>query len=469
MSQLAIESIDTFLPGHAPHPVVAGQGLSIGTGIVLPEIKFTLPPVDIEEDTWPSIRKQYDEMIQGICRRAVELSAPGLLVEVETLPPMTLRPVWAREIVEILAGTMREYHDRHGLRMALRLTPNDLREFERPPRMRGGRYWENMVEVFRTAAAAGADLISIESTGGKEIHDDALTYADLRRVVFALGVLGARDMDFLWREIVDACRSTGIVPAGDSACGFANTAMVMAERNMIPRVFAAVVRVATVPRSLVAYEVGAMGPSKDCAYEGPYMKAIAGVPISMEGRTAACAHLSPVGNISQAVCDAWSNESVQNIRLLSAFAPVVSVEQLTYDCRLMNTAGAEGPNGLRRLRDWLSASDAALDPQAYVLHPEVVLRLSREIMQAPDAYGRTVRAVRATVAELRSAAASKTLSLAPRELSWLDRIAKEADDLPDSEEAMIKMIMEESGHPVFLPAEYGIEEIVSNVASAAVS
>ena len=61
------------------------------------------------------------------------------------------------------------------------------------------------------------------------------------------------------------------------------------------------------------------------------MKAIAGVPISMEGRTAACAHLSPVGNIAQALCDCWSNESVQNVRLLSAFAPTVSLEQLAYD------------------------------------------------------------------------------------------------------------------------------------------
>jgi len=57
-------------------------------------------------------------------------------------------------------------------------------------------------------------------------------------------------------------------------------AMVLAEQKLIPRLLAAVVRVATVPRSLVAYEMGAVGPSKDCAYEGPYIKAIAGIPIS---------------------------------------------------------------------------------------------------------------------------------------------------------------------------------------------
>ena len=34
----------------------------------------------------------------------------------------------------------------------------------------------------------------------------------------------------------------GVKCAGDTACGFGNTAMVLAEQKMIPRVFAAVVR-----------------------------------------------------------------------------------------------------------------------------------------------------------------------------------------------------------------------------------
>ena len=45
-------------------------------------------------------------------------------------------------------------------------------------------------------------------------------------------------------------------------------------------------------------------------------KAIAGVPISMEGRSATCAHLSPIGNIAAAAADLWSNESVQDTPLL---------------------------------------------------------------------------------------------------------------------------------------------------------
>lgn len=42
-----------------------------------------------------------------------------------------------------------------------------------------------------------------------------------------------------------------------------------------------------------------------------------------------------VGNIAAAVCDLWSNESVQNTRLLSGYAPEVFSEILAYDCCLM--------------------------------------------------------------------------------------------------------------------------------------
>jgi len=386
---MAVGALDGFIYGRAPNPVVCGRGVWIGNGPVIPEINFTLPPMDVLASTWPEVRRHYQEMIDGVLQRAVELHVPDVLVEFETLPEMTIQPGWGLDITRLLADAIGRFEEKHGLRTALRLTPNDVREFARPPIMRRGRYWECMQEFFAGAGAAGADLISIESTGGKELCDDALLNGDLRRAIFALGVLGSRDMEFLWKHIVAACRAQGIVPAGDSACGFANTAMVLAEKSMIPRVFAAVVRVVSVPRSLVAVTAGAVGPSKDCAYEGPYLKALAGIPISMEGKCAACAHLSPVGNIAQAVCDCWSNESVQDVQLLSGKAPVVSMEQLAYDCRLMNVAGAT-PEGARQLRDWLSDSDSALDAQAYVLRPDVVLRLAATIAGEGDPYRQTL-------------------------------------------------------------------------------
>ncbi len=452
---LAVRRLEDFVFGVAPKPVTCGRGLRIGSGLVIPEINFTLPPMRIEDATMGEIRRQYQEMIDGICKRAVELEAPGLLVEFETLPEMTVRPAIGLEIVRILSEALRACNDRHGLPTALRFTPNDTRDHLRPPLMRRGPYMDGMREAFGKAAEFGADLLAIESTGGKEVCDEALMMGDLRTVVFALGVLGARDMKFLWDEIVSACRRTGIVASGDTACGFANTAMVLAEQKMIPRVFATLVRAATVPRSLVAYECGAVGPSKDCAYEGPYMKAIAGVPIAMEGRTSACAHLSPVGNIAQAVCDAWSNESVQNVRMLSAPAPVVSLEQLTYDCRLLQAA-AETKSGALAMRDWLVSSDAPRDPQAWVLRPDVVLALSERIMSVRTPYERTRVAVRGCLDMLRAAKKRGEVRIPPAEEPWLDRLQRQVDALPDREEELVDEMRSGDAGAKFLPAEYGL-------------
>ena len=307
--------------------------------------------------------------------------------------------------------------------------------------MREGEFVEKMLKSCALCGQAGADFYAIESTGGKEIHDDAILNGDLAASVFSLGVLASRDMAWLWEKIVSMGHQFGVIPAGDTACGFANTAMVLAEQKFIPRVWAAVIRVMSVPRSLVAYEQGALGPSKDCAYEGPYIKAITGVPIALEGAEAACAHFSPIGNIAKAVPDLWSNESVNNVKLLSGMAPTVSLEQLAYAARLMNTAASSGLEGARQLRDWFTESDAGRDPQAYVLRPDVVLEIAAEIIEEPTAYLRTRRAAQATLAKLRQAGESGALTYSKIEQRWLERLSKASDALPENEEAFIDQMI----------------------------
>jgi len=157
----------------------------------------------------------------------------------------------------------------------------------------------------------------------------------------------------------------------------------------------------TVARSLVAYERGAVGPGKDCAYENVYLKAITGYPMALEGAEAACAHLSPIGNIAKATADLWSNESVQNIKLLGGMAPTVSLEQPADATRLMNVARSQGK--ATELRDWFVASDAALDPQAHGLRPDVALKLAARIVAEPTAYRRVRRAALVALEELRAA------------------------------------------------------------------
>jgi methanol---5-hydroxybenzimidazolylcobamide Co-methyltransferase len=454
-NKLAYNSLDDFIYGYAPNPVKTKGGLIIGGGEIYPEVNFTLPPLDINEGTMPEIMGIYKDMINGVLKRARELYVPGIVIELELLPPMTVNPKWGIEINKVVRSAMFEYEVKYGLKSALRITPNDVREINRPPVMRSGKIWESMLETFEGCARDGADFLSIESTGGKEIHDDALVNADLRTVLFSLGVLGVRDMKFLWQNIDRIAKATNSISAGDSACGFGNTAMVLSERGFIPKVFAAVVRVATVARALVAFEEGAVGPSKDCAYEGPYLKAIAGVPISMEGKSAACAHFSPLGNIAAAVADLWSNESVQQIKLLSDMAPIVSAEQLIYDCRLMNVAASKGQ--AVNFRDLLTESDAKYDPQAYVIRPDVVFDISKELVKISDPFLRTKLSAQIAIDKIRKAIDNKEIFIEDREYAWLDIMSEQIEDIPEDEQKFWHEMKSELDMDKFIPGEYGLE------------
>lgn len=453
---LAYDDPRDLLFGVAKHPVTTRHGLVIGGGTVYPELNFTLPPMQIEAATMPEIRRQYAEIIEHATLRAAELQAPGLVVEFETLPPMCETPAWGIELAKILLEGMEKAKAQHGLKSVLRMTPNDLREMSRPPLMRHGPFFDAMMQTFEGSAAAGAELLSIESTGGKEVSDDALTLCDLPQVIFALCILGVRDMRFLWTELQKIADRHGVHCAGDTACGFANTAMVLAEKKYIPRVFAAVVRAVSAVRTLVCYECGSVGPGKDCGYENVFLKAITGCPMAMEGKTAACAHLSPLGNIASAMCDTWSNESVQNVKLLAAMAPTCYAEQLIYDCRLMNTASKHGCTDALKLRDWLVESDVCTDPQAWILAPANVIPISRSIVQADTPYAAGIAAARTAIASIREGHASHGLQIAERELSWLDTMEAALDDLPADEGAFIDQMLGQVDLTRFHPAEYGL-------------
>ena len=453
-TKLAYDSVDDFIYGKCPNPVTCKNGMVIGGGILYPEVNFTLPAMNATEETLEEAKRIYQEIISGVMEKAYQLHAPGLVIEFETLPQYTENPDWGIEIHKILRNTMYEYEEKYGLKSAIRMTPNDLREMNRPPIMRSGQYWESMVKIFEQTAKDGADFLAIESTGGKEVNDEAIVTADLRTSIFALGCLGARDMKWLWTNISKIANENGAIPAGDSACGFANTAMVLAEQGFIPKVYASVMRALTAPRALVAIENGAVGPSKDCAYENVYLKAITGTPIALEGKSAACAHFSPIGNISAAVADLWSNESVQQVKLLSGFAPVVSTEQLIYDCRLMNKAAEKGHAKL--MRDLLVESDCYLDPQAYMLKPEVVFEIASEIVKTQNPFLRTLNTAKVSLDILQRAVDNKELQLDDREEGWLDMLRDQVDEIPEDEEEFIAEMKDEVDDTKYRPEEYGI-------------
>jgi methanol---5-hydroxybenzimidazolylcobamide Co-methyltransferase len=453
---LEIDSATDLIFGSAPHPVRSRRGLEFGGGHVYPELNFTLPPMEVSRGAMPELVRHYTEIATGALERAVQLHSRGVVLEFETLIEMTREPAIGAELVEVMSAICDRFYERHGLPCEIRLTPNDLREFERPPRQRTSGLLDATLELFERGARAGGDLLSIESTGGKEISDDALMACDARMLVFSQAVLGARDVEMLWDRIVAIAHATGRLAGGDTACACGNTAMVLAERKYIPRVFAAVARVATVVRTLAAVERGARGPDKDCGYEGPFLKAIAGIPISMEGKAAACAHFSPVGNVTAACADLWSNESVQNVKLLAGMAPTVSLEQLEYDTRLLNQALASGRESALALQKLLVDSDVRLDPQALVLAPTSVIRIAAEIVRGENRVDATRRGCLAALDLIAEAAADGSLELDRRELPWIQKIRGQIESIPPDEGRFVDQMLPRLDSGKVLLSEYGL-------------
>jgi methanol--5-hydroxybenzimidazolylcobamide Co-methyltransferase len=451
---LTIPDPQDLVFGRAPLPLACGFGLELGAGAVFPEVNFTLPPIAITDATWPDIVAQYREMTEGVLQRAHALQVPGIVLEFEHLPPMTSRPQWGAEITAVLCQLLEQAHEATGLPCALRATIVDLRHERRPPQLRDGPLWDTMRRSLTDCARAGGHILSIESVGGKEVFDEALLRGDVRGLVLALGVLAPRDMAWLWQHIAEIAGAVaGAIAGGDSACGFANTAMQLAGQRLLPETLAAVVRAMSAPRSLVAFENGAVGPSKDCAYEGPVIKAISGRTISMEGKSATCAHFSPLGNVAAAACDLWSNESVQNVRLLSGSAPQAFAESLIYDCRLMNEALRRGQE--RWLRDLLVDSDQYQSPQALVISPQASVAIAKAIVAAPTDYQRCIAAAQTAVGLIREAVAQGKLRLPPVETRWLGRIESGLAALTSEEGTLLEETAAEYAN-LFDRASYGL-------------
>jgi methanol--5-hydroxybenzimidazolylcobamide Co-methyltransferase len=313
-----------------------------------------------------------------------------------------------------------------------------------------------MLELFEKGAESGGDLLSIESTGGKEISDDALLMCNIKQFIFSQAVLGVRDMKMLWGKIVDVAKHTGRIAGGDTACGFGNTAMVLAEKKYIPKIFAAIARIATVVRTLVAVEEGAIGPDKDCGYEGPFLKAITGIPISMEGKTSACAHSSPMGNVAAACCDLWSNESVQNVKLLADIAPVVYMEQLQYDVRLFNRAIKEGKDSVLTLQRLLTNSDIFFDPQAFILAPQNVIDISKEIVKGDNYIDAAKKGCLKGIQLIEEAQKTGNLLKDEKEIVYIEMLKNDISSIPSDESCFVEEILSTIDQNKIILSEYGL-------------
>ena len=452
-SSLAITNLDDLVFGRCPRPLKLAHGLTIGGGTVYPELNFTLPPMQISAATMPQVLDEYRQMIGEACARAVALQLPGLVVEFELLPDLTLEPDWGAEVTACCdrpGPILRS----DGLPNALRVTPNDIREFVRPPLMREGREVGRRWSSFELCAQAGADLLSIESTGGKEVHDDALLNGDLAVSVFALGMPGLPGYGLP----VGHDRGRG-APARRGGGG--RQCLRLRQHGH------GAGRHPAHPQGVGGGDPGDDGGAQPGGLRARRRGPGQGLRLRKRlpeghhrlshghggGRGGLRPPLAGLGNIAKATADLWSNESVQNVKLLGGMAPTVSVEQLAYATRLMNVASSRARPTCCATGSWRRTR--GLDPQAYVLRPDVALKLAAEIVAEPTRLPASPTRRRATLAELRTAHQAGAFTLSRAEIGWLNRLSKQADQLPEDEDEFIASLRTDLTREKVLLDQYG--------------
>lgn len=449
---MAYAGPEEMIFGSARKPVATRGGLGIGTGCVIPEI---VPhPRPGSERSLKSLLREFERANGDALERCVVVGHPSLVIENEHVCQMTRDAGWGMEVAGQTARQIDGYRERYGLKAAYRATIADIRK----PDMADMRDSDQACQVLASleACAGYADILSIESMGGKEISDYCLIRNDLTGMLFAQAVLGGRDMQWLWPRIVEIARRHGCIAGGDTDCARANTAMFLAggfTSKDIPHTLAALSRAISVSRSLVAYECGATGPGKDCAYENPIIKAITGVPISTLGKTSACAHMSLCGNLMAAVCDLWSNEAVEYHDMFGGSTPAVFAEMLGYDAAAMNAAVELGYQ--KEYQACLVNSDRYRTPHSFILCPDNAWAIGRAVVEHNGSlYGRA-RAAAITAGRLMLG--DPRLLFTSFEKESLLGYMGELEALPDGEEDFIDLCLGRYGRVKgFRPASYGL-------------
>ena len=430
------ESADEMVFGQTKHPVKMGLDQVMGGGEVVPNIKVA--PAEGSETSIDGLVATCKNIAFAACDRAAAIGLPAIQIEQEHVQQQSISKEASAKTTAVQWEQLEQLHDKYGTKVSLMSTVADMREEENG--LRGSDLDVAMDESFEACAENGASMLCVETIGGKVVSDYGISRGDARAILYGIGVLGSIDMEYMWTKIVDIAKKNNVTPGGDTDCAQANTAMFLAgglTSKNVSHTLAAVARAISGARSLVAVEAGAVGPLKDCGYENPIVKAVAGVPICAEGKNATCAHSDLMGNLACAVVDCWSNESVYNREEMGGPTTGVWLQSLGYECALMNTATKI--NKAEELRDMYTLADKYRDPQALVLAYDNAYRIGEAIVaEGEDIYLRARAAGLEGISIINEAVDAKKLYLTRFERDSLDSAQKTIEQLPEDKDKFAK-------------------------------
>lgn len=436
-TSLAYTDPDEMVFGDAINPVnePKGWGFTAGGGQVHPDIKVAPPPGS--EASLEKLKTAHNHLTTDACNRAIGIGIPSIMVEQEHVFQQTHNPDWGAATTEVQRDILQEFRDEWGIACWLRQTVADLRRSEIG--LRGVDYESDIMATVEACCKAGASDIAMETMGGKEVLDYSVTRAALEGVLFGIGVCGSLDMEYVWSQVVDICKKNNVVAGGDTNCSGANTVMFIAgglTDKDVAHTFAAFARAISAPRSLVAMEAGCTGPDKDCAYEGPIIKAISGNPTCQEGKDCVCAHGDVMGNLIAQVCDIWTNESVEYHEEFGGTTAAVWFQAVAEEVALMNIAKQTGND--KTLRDLYMSTDIYRDPQPLILAYPNAFEIGKEIVSdGEDIYLRCKRAAIKAGEIMSDAHDAGKVPLSKFEKEALDKGMDELEALTDDKDRFI--------------------------------
>ena len=207
-TKMAYAKADDMVFGKAVKPVKAGLGLEIGAGYTTPEVNYApRPEAGASKE---KLIKEYERITTDIMARMVQIGAPAVVLETEHVQQMSNNPSWGAEVAHAQKTIMEDYHDEYGIKCALRHTIGDIREDRNFLQLRGDKY-NVFLEAFEECAKAGADILAVESMGGKEIFDHAILRNDMAGILFGIGVLGSMDMEMIWTDITSIAKKNNVI------------------------------------------------------------------------------------------------------------------------------------------------------------------------------------------------------------------------------------------------------------------
>ena len=461
-TKMAYDCADDMIFGTSKYPLSYGRGIKVGAGYVIPEINYA-PRPGTEKDA-EKLRKEYvDYISKDVLNRAVTAGFPNVQLETEWVSQMNQEKL-AAPVVSGQREISEKFYEEYGLNSAVRQTIPDQREADeglRPELDKSEhQYAPKFFECCEFACENGADVFSVESVGGKEFADYAVTNGDIIAFLYGVGYLGAIDMTYIWEECTNICKKHKTIPGGDTDCSGANVAMFMAGGyldNDVQRTFSAITRAISAARTLAGCEAGAVGPDKDCGYEGPIVKAITGKPAAQEGKNCQCAHCDLQGNLIAQCADLWSNESVEYHPEFGGTSVQCWLGSIGYECSLMNTAIQCGQE--KTLRDLYMISDRTRGPEGYILAYDNAWKIGKAIADVGDNIYLRARAAGLTAANIIKAGYdSKELALTNKQLEVLNTIIKDLSALPDDEGKFFEYADKKYRDlvPLYNPKNYGL-------------